>query len=251
MTTAGGDRGTAVVAVPRPTATLVRRALRERRVMRQAQASQVVLSRRWVAAAAAASSVYCPVQRFQLEEMRRVVARSRRLASQVSCRQQQQQHSAAAVTTAANSAATFTPATPPPSPSPSSLAPEPYFELLLSQRGRLPQKIDTVRAGYSAAPSAKQIQDYQAQPFMSDHARRGDIEGLKKAVEAGRGMVSQADRRRSSSSSITRSTLGCGFLCLIERFCVFVCYPPTACSHSCSCRRYTSIGEHWISSSVA
>lgn len=195
-----------MVAVPRPTATLVRRALRERRVMRQAQASQVVLSRRWVAAAAAAaSSVYCPVQRFQLEEMRRVVARSRRLAAQVSCRehqqQQQQQHSISAATTTVR-AATLTSASPPPS----SLAPEPYLELLLSERGRLPQKIDTVRAGYSAAPSAKQIRDYQAQPFMSDLARRGDIAGLQKAVEEGRGMVSSVRSEDVAASAVKRSS---------------------------------------------
>eukprot|EP00904_Undaria_pinnatifida_P003800 jgi/Undpi1/13420/HiC_scaffold_8.g03079.m1 len=43
-------------------------------------------------------------------------------------------------------------------------------------------------AGYIKQPTAKQVLDYQSQPFMSDLVRKGDVEGLRAAVAAGRGM---------------------------------------------------------------
>lgn len=69
--------------------------------------------------------------------------------------------------------------------------PETYLICLLEKRGRGVAKTSSAQAGYSQRPTAKQVHDYDSQPFMSDLVRRGDMAGLQQAVEAGRGMVSK------------------------------------------------------------
>ena len=175
-----------VVSVPQPRITLVRRALRERRALRralrQAQASQVVLSRRWVAAAAASSS-YCSKERLQLEGLRRsLIARVQ--AAKASAGREEAAAAAAAAAAAEGAASTNV---------------ESYFAALLAQRGRSPAGRTSLEAGYLKQPTPKQVEDYQQRPFVSDLARKGDIAGLQKAVEAGRGMVSHTNTHHSSS----------------------------------------------------
>ena len=196
-----------VPSVPRPRITLVRRALRERRALRQAQASQVVLSRRWVAAAVASSSC-CSSDRLRLEELRRsLISRVRaakasppatvaasipppaasaaasRAASPAASAERQQLAAGTAGASAAAAAAAA---------SASSTNVESYFAALMAERGRPSAYRTSAEAGYLKQPTTKQVEDYQQQPFMSDLARKGDIAGLQKAVEEGRGMVSHA-----------------------------------------------------------
>ena len=70
-----------------------------------------------------------------------------------------------------------------------------YFAALLAERGRPSIHRTSIEAGYLKQPTTKQVEDYQQQPFVSDLARKGDIAGLQRAVEAGRGMVSHASTR--------------------------------------------------------
>lgn len=72
----------------------------------------------------------------------------------------------------------------------SNVCPETYLLRLLEKRGRPASKVSSVEAGYCTPPTAKQVQDYDMRPFMSDMVRRGDLEGLQEALESGRGMVS-------------------------------------------------------------
>ena len=65
-----------------------------------------------------------------------------------------------------------------------------YFLSLLEKRGRTVTKVSSQEAGYVKEPTAKQILDYQSRPFVSDLVRKGDMDGLREAVKAGRGMVS-------------------------------------------------------------
>ncbi|CAN0248793.1 unnamed protein product [Pylaiella littoralis] len=215
---------------PRGT-TMARRALRERRAMRQAQASQFVLSRRWVAeaqAAAAAMSFCCPGAAafrrsgFQPEEKtcsRRasktpvaIITPTLSSTSSPAPATAQAKGAAAAppseAATAATAAAAAVPS-PPPLSAPAatavaavaakaapavarnptgSIAPDAYFAALLLKRGRSTRCRTSLEVGYLKAPTPKQVDDYQSQPFMSDLARRGDVEGLQKVLEAGRGM---------------------------------------------------------------
>lgn len=178
-----------VVSVPQPRMTLVRRALRERRALRQAKASQVVLSRRWVAAAVASSSCCSSSsERLQLEELRRsLIARARASKSKASSPLAIITASVPPPAAAAGAPGQASPAAPAAAPSTNV---ESYFAALLAERGRPSAYRTSLEAGYLRQPTQKQVQDYQQQPFMSDLARRGDIAGLQKAVDAGRGMVS-------------------------------------------------------------
>lgn len=185
-----------VVSAPKPRTTLVRRALRERRALRQAQASQVVLSRRWVAAAAA-SSPYCSSERLQLEELRRSliavrVAKASPLAIIAASIPPPAADGAAALRMAlpAASAGQDAVAAAAGASAAASTNVEDYFAALMAERGRPNVYRTSAEAGYLKQPTSKQVEDYQQQPFMSDLARKGDIAGLQKAVEAGRGMVS-------------------------------------------------------------
>lgn len=71
-----------------------------------------------------------------------------------------------------------------------SLSPEKHLLALLKRRGWNTEIISFAEAGYDAPPTARQVKDYESKPFMSDLVRRGDMEGLRDALEAGRSMVS-------------------------------------------------------------
>lgn len=70
------------------------------------------------------------------------------------------------------------------------VCPEKHLLSLLEKRGWAARIVSSSVAGYHVAPTEKQIRDYESKPFMSDLVRRGDLDGLRKALDAGRGMVS-------------------------------------------------------------
>ena len=205
---------------PAPTWLPVRRALHERRAMRRA--SHLAVARRpGMASTSSCSastidpSVVAELQRVSLARRRAFVAAAHKFAvtaaaaaefsRQQQQQQQQQQHRPSLSVVIAPppppppAAAAVAAAPPDAWPRPSATAairdskvnPEVYFLNLLEQRGRtFTKKMSSQEAGYIKQPTAKQVLDYQSQPFMSDLVRKGDVEGLRAAVAAGRGMVS-------------------------------------------------------------
>lgn len=76
------------------------------------------------------------------------------------------------------------------------LSPEEYLIELLRERGyhrsSQPQLLrrSTRELGLDVPPTSRQVQDYESKPFLTDLVRRGDLDGLKRALDAGRRMVS-------------------------------------------------------------
>lgn len=208
-----------MVCPRRPVRLLGGRGLRERRAMRLAQSSQVVVSPRW--AAEAVSSVH----RFQLARVRRESLTRRRAAS--AARIAARNFSATAQLSAAQRTSRPAPSTPaPPSSSCSaaataaaaavrrvsvaeseSVCPENYLMRLLEVRGlggkRVATKVSSAEVGYHCRPTAKQIRDYDSQPFMSDLVRKGDVDGLRLAVKAGKCMVRGRDNGQRQHSLLS------------------------------------------------
>ena len=155
----------------------------------QASSSHVMLSRRGAAAAAAAAA-RCPTKRAHAGALPRAT-----------------EPSPAAVSTMRPSGGfhTASPAAPAPAPATRTTAmseattaaaaavattttsAEAYFRSLLRARGRSPAPTKLA----FQQPTPKQVHDYGLRPFVSDLARKGDIAGLQKAMDAGRGMVSR------------------------------------------------------------
>ncbi|CAN0080871.1 unnamed protein product, partial [Ectocarpus sp. 8 AP-2014] len=95
--------------------------------------------------------------------------------------------SSAGLPAAASAAAAA--AAPARAPAPAAVAPDAHLIALLEKRGRTPKAtVSSSKAGYNEPPTAKQVMDYDAQPHLSGLARRGDMEGLQRAVDAGRRM---------------------------------------------------------------
>lgn len=69
------------------------------------------------------------------------------------------------------------------------VSPESYLLRLLEKRGRRPMLLSSTEAGYTRPPTEKQVKDYSSKPFITDFVRKGSIEGLEQALQAGRGMV--------------------------------------------------------------
>jgi len=158
----------------------ISRALRERRTMRQLQAaSHVFFWRRWAAAAAAA----CPTQLGQLPRASGgfcAPSSSPRAPAPAPAPALPPPPASEPTTTATRPVAAAAAAAP-------TTSAEAYFRSLLRSRGR---SVAATRLAFRQ-PTPKQVHDYGLKPFVSDLARKGDIEGLQKAMEAGRGMVSQ------------------------------------------------------------
>lgn len=206
-------------AAPRSTWMLLRRGLRERRALRMLQTSQLAMHPRW-----ARSS---PTDRVQLAHLRRTsLARQRSAAAtahssaaiaQLSAQQEESSAApkmqarspssataAAAVATASavvgSSCAPARTIMPEGVGGGNGVAPERYLLDLLEQRGRSTKIVSSAQAGYRQSPTAKQIRDYDdSRPFLSNLVRGRDVDGLREAVKAGRGMV----RRRRESYNNT------------------------------------------------
>lgn len=156
-------------------------------------------------AAAVASSSYCSAERLQLEELRRsLIARVKAAkASPLAIMAASIPPPAAAAAAGGAALAAALPAASAAREATSaeegaaSTNVESYFAALLAERGRPSAHRTSMDAGYLKQPTSKQVEDYQQQPFVSDLARKGDIAGLQKAVEAGRGMVSHTSEHTS------------------------------------------------------
>ena len=218
-------------ACPRASTWLpIHRALRERRALRRASHLAVAQRPGMGSPSCSASSINpslaAELQRSSLAHRRAFVAAAHKFCTkqqqlqQLQLKQQQQQQqqqmrawpalsllSTAAIATppppaAATTLADAATVLPRPAATPivpvqdnSKVNPEIYFLGLLEERGRaVTKKISSQEAGYVKELTAKQVLDYHSRPFLSDLVRKGDIDGLRKAVEAGRGMVSDYEQ---------------------------------------------------------